>query len=90
MCFHIFSSTTSPSDFLPSPRAFSISPYTLGLCLTWLTGRISPVSHFPLKTCCRLYPGDAQMSFRFTSTSVCCLRRDMTGSAIPITFRLII
>jgi hypothetical protein len=34
MRFRIFSGNTGPSDFLPSPCAFSISPYTLGLCPT--------------------------------------------------------
>src|SRR5947208_1964885 len=38
-------------------RAISaIRPYTLGLCLTWLPGRISPVPHCSVPTCHRLRP----------------------------------
>jgi hypothetical protein len=35
------------------------------------------------------YPGEVQQTF-WTRSAVCCLRREMSGSALPNTFRLII
>ena len=71
-------------------RAFSaIRLYTPGLCPTWLPGRVSPVPPCSVPTCRRLRPrgGPAPVPFQ---DAVCCLRRDMSGSALPNTFRLII
>jgi hypothetical protein len=64
-------------------------PYTPGLCLTGLPGRVSPVPRSSLETCHRPLPrrGPAVVPVQ---TAVCCLRRDMSGSALPNTFRLII
>lgn len=69
-------------------RAISaIRPYTHGLCPTWLPGRVSPVPPCSFPTCHRLRPrgGPASASVQ---DAVCCLRRDMSGSALPNTFRL--
>jgi hypothetical protein len=49
MCFHIFPGTTSPSDFLPSPCAFSVSPYTPGLRLTLADGEDLSCSALPFQ-----------------------------------------
>ena len=86
----------APSPVLRTPRtpsrlrstsAFRL--YTSGLCLTRLPGRVSPVPRSSLETCHRPLPrgGPAVVPVR---TAVCCLRRDMSGSALPNTFRLII
>ena len=80
-----FIGTMDPSDSLFS-RTFGFWPYPRGLCLTRLPGRVSPVPYRCYKTCRRLYPGDVQRESG--SAAVCCLRRDMSGSAIPNTFRL--
>jgi hypothetical protein len=69
-------------------RAISaVRPYTPGLCLTRLPGRVSPVPRCSVPTCHRLRPrgGPASVPVR---DAVCCLRRDMSGSALPNTFRL--
>lgn len=63
--------------------------YTHGLCLTLLPlrlpGRVSPVPRCSFPTCHRLRPrgGPAPASLQ---DAVCCLRRDMSGSALPNTF----
>ena len=86
---HAFSGTTDLSDSLPAPHAFGLRPYTLGLCLTRLPGRVSPVPHYSFPTCRRLRPrGDP--AFVPVQNAVCCLRRDMRSSALPNPFRLII
>ena len=86
----------TPSLVLRTPRTPSqlrststFRPYTHGLCLTRLPGRVSPVPHSSLETCRRPRPrkGPAVVPVQ---TAVCCLRRDMTGSALSNTFRLII
>ena len=71
-------------------RALSaIRPYTPGLCPTWLPARASPVPRCSVPTCHRLRPrgGPASVPVR---DAVCCLRREMSGSALPNTFRLTI
>jgi hypothetical protein len=55
-----------------------------------LPSRASPVPPQPLKTCCRPYPGEIQHTLRIYPRAVCCLHHDTSGSALPITFRLII
>ena len=71
-------------------RALSaIRPYTPGLCPTRLPGRVSPVPRCSVPTCHRLRPRGGPASVPFQD-AVCCLRRDMSGSALPNTFRLII
>src|SRR5262249_32293697 len=71
-------------------RALSaFRPYTLGLCLTRLPGRVSPVPHCSFPTCRRLRPRGGP-AFAPAQNAVCCLRRDMRSSALPSTFRLII
>jgi hypothetical protein len=45
-------------------------------------GRASSVPRPTVSTCPPPYPGDVQRPLRFSS-AVCCLRRDMSGSAIP-------
>src|ERR1700674_2522186 len=86
----------TPSQVLRAPRTPSrlrapsaVRPYTRGLCLTGLPGRVSPVPRSSLETCHRPLPrrGPAVVPVQ---TAVCCLRRDMSGSALPNTFRLII
>jgi len=51
--------------------------------------RVSPVPPRSFDACRRLYPGESQRPFRIKG-AVHRLRRDMTGSALPSTFRLII
>jgi hypothetical protein len=71
-------------------RALSaIRLYTLGLCPTGLPGRASPVPHCSFPACRRLGPRGGPASVPIQD-AVCCLRRDMSGSALPNTFRLII
>ncbi len=53
------------------------------LCPTWLPGRASPVPRCSVPACRRAAPVPFQ-------DAVYCLRRDMRGSALPNTFRLII
>ena len=83
-----------PSSVLRTPRTPSqlrststFRPDTRGLCLTRLPGRVSPVPPSSLETCHRPLPrkGPAVVPLQ---TAVCCLRRDMTGSALASTFRL--
>jgi len=69
-------------------RALSaFRPYTPGLCPTRLPGRVSPVPLCSVPMCHRLRPrgGPAFLPVQF---AVYCLRRDMSGSALPNTFRL--
>jgi hypothetical protein len=69
-------------------RAFSaFRPYTHGLCPTRLPGRASPVPHCSVPTCHRLRPRGGP-AFVPIQNAVCSLRRDMSGSALPNTFRL--
>ena len=84
------------SPVLRTPRTPSwlrptsaIRLYTSGLCPTRLPGRTSPVPRSSLETCHRPIPrkGPAVVPVQ---TAVCCLRHDMTGSALSNTFRLIL
>ena len=86
---HAFIGTMDPSDSLPAPQDFSHRPYTHGLCPTRLPGRVSPVPHCSFPTCHRLRPRGGPASVP-VQDAVYCLRRDMSGSALPNTFRLII
>ena len=85
----------TPSPVLRTPRTpfrlLAISAfrlYTLGLCPTRLPARVSPVPRTSFETCHRPLPrrGPATVPVQ---VAVCCLRRDMSGSALPNTFRLI-
>jgi hypothetical protein len=86
---HAFIGTTDPSDSLPAPRVFSLPALYARSLPDWLPGRVSPVPHCSFPTCRRLRPrrGPAFVPVR---NAVCCLRRDMSGSALSNTFRLII
>jgi hypothetical protein len=84
-----FSGTTNPSDSRSTPRAFGFRLIRPVFARRGLPRRASRVPHFSFETCRRQYPGEAQCSFQNKST-VHRLRRDMTGSAFPNTFRLII
>ena len=86
----------APSSVLRAPRtpswlrstsAFRL--YTSGLCLTRLPGRVSPVPHSSLETYHRPLPRKGPTVVP-VQTAVCCLRREMTGSALSNTFRLIL
>jgi len=86
----------TPSQVLRTPRTPSrlgatsaVRPYTLGLCPTRLPGRVSPVPHCSFPTCHRLRPRRGPASLP-VQNAVCCLRLDMTGSALSNAFRLII
>jgi len=71
-------------------RAISaIRPYTPGLYPTRLPGRASPVPRCSFPTCHRLRPRGGPASVPIQD-AVCCLHRDMSGSALPNTFRLTI
>jgi len=54
-----------------------------------LPARVSRVPHRSFAACRRPYPGEPQRPFR-NQDAVRRLRRDMTGSALPNTFRLIL
>ena len=45
--------------------------------------RVSPVPCRSLETCRSQYPGEVQLALRSRPTE-CCLRRDMSGSALPL------
>jgi hypothetical protein len=79
--------TTGPRtpSWLRATSAFRL--YTHGLCLTRLPGRVSPVPHCSFPTCHRLRPQGGPPSASLLDV-VCCLRREMIGSALPNTFRL--
>src|ERR1700684_2008890 len=62
--------------------------YMHGLCPTWLPGRVSPVPRSSLETCHRPIPRKGPAFHPVFQNAVCCLRRDMTGSALSNTFRL--
>jgi hypothetical protein len=87
----------TPSSVLRTPRTPSrlrptsaIRPYKRGLCPTRLPGRVSPVPLCSFPTCRRLRPRRGPALHPVLRNAVCCLRRDMTGSALSNTFRLII
>jgi hypothetical protein len=85
---HAFLGTTDPSDSLPAPRDFSHPAlYPRSLPDSAARCRVSPVPRSSLETCHRPIPrkGPAIVP---AQTAVCCLRRDMTGSALSNTFRL--
>src|SRR5579864_7822738 len=86
---HAFSGTMNPSDSLRLRALSAFRPYTPGLCLTWPPGRVSPVPRSSLETCHRPLPRKGP-AVAPVSTAVYCLRRDMIGSALSNTFRLII
>jgi len=77
--------TSRTPSWLRATSAFR--PYSHGLCLTWLPGRVSPVPCCSFTACHRLRPrrGPAFVPVR---NAVCCLRREMSGSALSNTFRL--
>src|SRR5579863_4678710 len=84
----------TPSPVLRTSRTPSqlratsaIRPYTPGLCPTRLPGRASPVPSCSVPTCRRLRPRRGPASVP-VQDAVCCLRREMIGSALPNTFRL--
>src|ERR1700757_3001775 len=86
----------TPSSVLRTSRTPSrlrslsaVQPYTFGLRLTRLPGRVSPVPHCSFPACRRPLPRGGPSSIP-VQDDVCCLRRDMSGSALPNTFRLII
>jgi hypothetical protein len=69
-------------------RAISaFRPYSPGLCPTRLPGRVSPVPHRSLPTCRRLRPRGGPTSDP-VQDAVYCLRRAVSGSALPNAFRL--
>src|SRR5215472_6995661 len=67
---HAFAGNTDPSDSLPAPPAFGLRPYTLGLYLTRLPDRVSPVPHCSFPACRRLRPRGES---RIRSGPECCL-----------------
>ena len=77
-----------PSDSLPAPRDFGSRLIREVFARRGLPGRVSPVPHRPFEACRRPYPGEDQRPFR-NRGAVRGLRRDMSGSALPNTFRLI-
>jgi hypothetical protein len=86
----------TPSSVLWTPRTPSwlralsaVRPYTSGLCPTRLPGRVSPVPRCSFPPCRRLRPRGVPISVPVQDI-VGCLRRDVSGSALPNTFRLII
>ena len=86
----------TPSSVLRTPRTPSrlrslsaVQPDTFGLGLTRLPGRVSPVPRCSFPTCRRPLPRRGPSSIPVRD-DVCCLRRDMSGSALSNTFRLII
>jgi hypothetical protein len=86
----------TPSSVLWTPRTPSrlralsaLRPYTSGLCPTRLPGRASPVPRYSVPACRRLRPRGVPISVPVQDT-VCCLRHDMSSSALPNTFRLMI
>ena len=82
-----FPGTTTPSDSLLARRDFTLCAYTRRSTQRGLRGRASPVPCRPVTACRRQYPGETQRRLR-NSCAVRGLRRDMTGSALSITFRL--
>jgi len=83
-----FNGSMDPSDSLPAPHDFSSRLIRAVFARRGPPGRVSPVPHRPFVACRRPYPGEAQRPFRNRS-AVHGLRRDMSGSALPNTFRLI-
>src|SRR6185436_14233825 len=50
-----------------------------------LRRRTSRVPHFSFNACCAPYPGEISCSlFSDLRSTRCCLRRDMSGSALPL------
>ena len=84
---HALSAPRTPSRL----RATSaVRPYTPGLCLTSATGEgLSCSALFCRKRATASHPGEVQQPL-WIPAAVCCLRREMTGSALPNTFRLIL
>ena len=85
----------TPSQVVLAPRTPSrlratsaFRPYTHGPCPTRLPGRVSPVPCCSFPTCHRLRPRGGPAFVPVFLNAVCCLRRDMSGSALPNTFRL--
>ena len=76
-----FIGTTNPSDSLPARRPFALGLWTraspdIGRWVGPLLFRVEPSSHALLPT-----PGKSCAAP--CSDAVCCLRRDMSGSAFP-------
>jgi len=65
-----------PSDSLPAPPDFALRAYTVGCTRRRPPGRVSPVPHRTVVTCCRQYPGEGQHAFR-NQRAVRGLRRAM-------------
>src|ERR1700722_7862335 len=86
---HTLTGTTTPSDCRPARGTFALCAYTPRCIRRGPPGRLSPVPHRSFATCRRQYPGKPQCVLRLSHT-VCCLHCEMTSSALPITFRLII
>ena len=61
--------------------------YTRGLCPTWPPGRVSPVPPSLFRNVPSPIPRRGPAAAP-VSPAVCCLRRDMSGSALSNTFRL--
>ena len=84
-----FLGTTNPSDSLPTLRDFSFVPYTRSLCLTGC--RVgSLLFRTQLWKRATAYTPERSSVHPDEEDVVYCLRRDMTGSALSISFRLII
>ena len=84
-----FPGTTSLSDSLPASRDFSPPALYARSLPDRLPGRVSPVPRCSVPTCHRLRPRGGPASVP-VQDAVCCLRRDMIGSALPNAFRLTI
>jgi hypothetical protein len=82
-----FIGSTDPSDHLLAPRDFSRPALYARSLPDMAAGRVSPVPHCSVPTCHRLRPRRGPASLPVEG-AVCCLRRDMSGSALPIAFRL--
>jgi len=82
-----FPGTTSLSDSLPASRDFSPPALYARSLPDRLPGRVSPVPRCSVPTCHRLRPRGGPASVP-VQDAVCCLSREMSGSALPNTFRL--
>src|SRR5262249_17255027 len=85
-----FIGTTSPSDCRSTPFAFGARLMRPVFARRGLPRRVSRVPHLSFGSCRGQYPGEPHRPIR-TCRALCIgLRGDMTRSALPITFRLII
>jgi len=82
----VLSTARTPSRL----RALSaFQPYTHGLGPPRLPGRVAPVQHRSVPTCRRLYPAEVQHSLCIQHAA-CYLRRDLSGSVLCATLRLML